>query len=224
MHELEFCVKNPMNIFERALSRTPVKIEYRDFLKNAYSTHGRYYHGVYHIAQILSLHYQISEMFKIQFSHNEETIFHSAAVYHDVILDPLLHDNEEQSAALWRLHRSKGEHYLHADCHTTQVENFILSTANHFAPREYIETDPDHNLREWFIGLDLASLASPPDMFQQNTLAIRAEYCHVPEEAWKAGRGGFLKVVEKTEKIYRHPIMHELFEVKARKNIEMSGV
>jgi predicted metal-dependent HD superfamily phosphohydrolase len=221
MKEIDFIVKKPLTIFEGALSRVPVLFEYKDFLKNTYLSYGRYYHGIYHLAQMVHMHQQLKEILNLDFSYNDEMILYSAIMYHDVVYDALRNDNELQSANLWIKHRKNSGKYLGSEAETKIIESFIQLTANHFLDRPFDENNHLDILREWFIGLDLVSLALPYPMFKSNSSAIRNEYSHLTDQEWNSGRGKFLENVNKIPKIFLHPVMYDLFETKARDNIKI---
>jgi predicted metal-dependent HD superfamily phosphohydrolase len=164
----------------------------------------------------------ISKDFNITFPFNLCTALINSIVYHDVVYDAHRHDNEDKSADLWIAHRKMSDHYEVADIDDLIVEQNIRDSGSHFDDRDFNVDNPEHLLREWFLGLDLASLAAPFEIFQMNTSAIRTEYNHISDQEWKAGRGKFLEFINTKERIYKHPVMHELFEQRARDNIKMS--
>jgi predicted metal-dependent HD superfamily phosphohydrolase len=91
--------------------------------------------------------------------------------FHDAIYDTYRSDNEKKSA-LWA-----GEYLASAGVNRNTVKrvtNMILATKTH-------ETnDPDSAL---MVGINLAILDAPPNVFERYDRAIRLEYAWVPEAA-----------------------------------------
>jgi predicted metal-dependent HD superfamily phosphohydrolase len=174
-----------------------------------YSEINRHYHGLYHISFIWAMHNVLSKTFVctsyLQYSLAKERIA-DTTLYHDVVYNPKLTDNEARSAELW------GQ----IDGFGAWVTGTIMATANHLAVRP-VETDDDR-LREWFVGLDLVSMAAPWEVFSLNNKLVRLEYGHVTDSAWNKGRTGFIEKLSGVQ-IYRDPILHELFEADAQCNI-----
>ncbi len=64
---------------------------------------------------------------------------------------------------------------------------------------------------------DLAVLGSPG--YRAYTRAVRAEYAHVPEEAFRAGRAAVLRGLLDLPALYRTPLARERWEAAARANL-----
>ena len=67
---------------------------------------------------------------------------------------------------------------------------------------------------------DLAILASPDERYAAYAAAIRREYAHVPEDAFRAGREQVLKALLELPSIYRLAPLRDAWEAKARANLE----
>lgn len=211
-----------------------------------YLARGRYYHGLYHIAQMTRLHQLLSHesLGAIKFTKDEHSFIYHAILYHDVVLDPLRHDNEDKSAEMFlrNLELYNEQHFKDSSStprvkerdlkkfsseikNTTntlsqRVNAMILATKDHFAP------SGDDRLVDYFVDLDLASLAVNADEFKQNTLALRAEFSMLTDKEWMAGRGKFLKKINEMLDaggyIYRTAVFQGLFEERARQNVRAS--
>jgi predicted metal-dependent HD superfamily phosphohydrolase len=66
---------------------------------------------------------------------------------------------------------------------------------------------------------DLAILAAPTDRYIAYTAAVRAEYAHVPDEVFAAGRANLLQTLLDAPAIYRTPHSRQHWEPQARSNI-----
>jgi predicted metal-dependent HD superfamily phosphohydrolase len=107
-----------------------------------------------------------------------------AACFHDAVYDPRRADNEAASAALAR--RTIGElgleRYL-ADDVAALVEATASLDAGAAALDERLAA-----ATAVLLDADRAILAAPPAAYQRYVTGVRAEYAHLPEEAWVAGR------------------------------------
>ncbi len=228
-----FSVGNPLSIFRSLIESIPCHPHYKEELEKSYGSAGRYYHGVFHLAQMWSIHEKLSverkqylgKQGKIFNNEKDDLLIKSAILFHDAILDPRLNNNgtalksNEAYSAAMAVNAVKLDHE-----ERVTLSSMIQATANHFVAGDVQEHDRE--ICDWFVGLDLASLAVPWDDFRRNTMAIRAEYAHLNDEDWLKGRGAFLKMIQDHIDaggyIYRHPIMREEFEKDARENIKRS--
>lgn len=114
-----------------------------------------------------------------------------AAVLHDVVYDPTRGDNEAASADYAR-------HVLaHLDEGTVErTAELILATASHEIGAE---RDPG---RAALLDADLAILAAPPDDYEAYSRAIRREYAHVRDDAYRAGRARVLETFLSRSRIF----------------------
>lgn len=138
-----------------------------------------------------------------------------AILFHDIIYDATRKDNEDRSADAYF------EYFGEKDI----AYHLILATKDHFTinvPDLDIQTDAYIKCRNWLVGLDLSSLGSSWDMFKQNTFAIRAEFIHLSDFDFYNGQKLFFNKVLKQEKIFRHNMFYELFELPARRNLSLA--
>ena len=70
--------------------------------------------------------------------------------------------------------------------------------------------------------VDLAILGAPPERFDEYERQIRAEYAHVSDEAFRAGRMKVLQVFLARPGIYSTDRMRKDFEDQARRNLRRS--
>ena len=201
---------------------TPTIYDLRDLLDCAtrydayvsrYMKPNRQYHGINHITCMYKLSCKFSKYLNRPITPDENMKLRDAIIFHDVVYNPKSKRNEINSSKVWKKYSKLRDCCLHSDW----VEKSILATADHLADRP-IETDEDR-LREWFIGLDLASLAAPWEIFIFNNKLLRIEYCHVSDEEWNGGRTAFIhKLAAST--IYKDALLRSLLEDRAHKNIE----
>ncbi|MGW5671933.1 HD domain-containing protein, partial [Micromonospora sp. NPDC003776] len=94
----------------------------------------------------------------------------------------------------------------------TEVRRLVLLTAGHAVPPE----DPDGAL---LCDADLAILAAPPAAYDRYAAAVRREYAHVPDPAFRAGRAQVLTALLALPALYRLPEPHARWESAARANL-----
>ena len=171
-------------------------------LVDRYRDNGRFYHNLTHVEAVLN-HVQpyLSQA-------KNPIALQLAAWFHDVIYDATHHDNEAQSAlfardVLTELHVSQAE--------IDEVERLIWLTVKH----ETAVSDLDGQI---LIDADLAILAAEPAQYDAYAQAIRQEYAHVPDEAYRVGQGQVLKRLEERPFLYNLP-EHQSWEAAARANL-----
>ena len=132
-----------------------------------------------------------------------------ALLWHDAVYQAGARDNEVRSAALAKRELSA----CGADrADVAEVVRLILLTESHRVPGE----DPIGDL---MVSIDLSILGSDPQRYAEYVEAIRAEYAHIPDELWRAGRGAVLRRMLDAEALYPDAQFGELLEVQARQNM-----
>lgn len=169
---------------------------------------GRAYHNWDHIQAMLRLLKEYEHL-----AHDYEAV--EAAIYfHDVIYDSRNRDNEDRSAALaldWLRDRTTAKRL-------TNIASAILATKYHKVPDAL--TGPEIQDVELLLDADLSILGSDPAEFEAYDAAIRQEYSWVPETDWRAGRKAVLHRFLDRPRIYHLDAFHDMFEAKARLNLE----
>lgn len=130
-----------------------------------------------------------------------------AALFHDVVYDPRATDNEARSAAMavdaatalgWTPERGALVHRL------------VMATAGH-RPADADEAA--------LVDADLAILGAAPNEYAAYARAVRAEYAHVPDDSWRAGRAAVLRGFAGMEHLYATALMQRTREARAFANI-----
>lgn len=91
-----------------------------------------------------------------------------------------------------------------------EVARLVRLTAGHV-------TEPGDTNGEVLCDADLAILASPA--YPEYAAAVRAEYAHVPDDAFRAGRAAVLRHLLDLHALYRTPQALAHWEAKARANL-----
>ena len=174
-------------------------------LENAYSAPERYYHNVKHIADCLR------ELSPVRDSCHDAAAVEAALLFHDYVYDPTRHDNEERSAeeAAMAL-RALGW----PGDRTDAVRGLILATLHASLP---LSADA-----AVVADIDLAVLGKPQEAFDDYERAIRREYGHVAEAAFRAGRAEVLRGFLARPRIYATDSFARRYEMTARQNLGRS--
>jgi len=163
----------------------------------------RSYHGLDHLRAVLDVvdaHAATAD---------DAAAVRLAAFVHDAVYDPRRDDNEARSAALAeRVLPGIGVPPLR----TAAVVRLVRLTAAHHP----LPGDRDGAL---LCDADLAVLARDPEAYAAYAAGVRAEYAHVPEEAFRAGRAQVLRRLLGLPALYRVPALHEAWEQRARANL-----
>lgn len=170
----------------------------------AYTEPHRHYHTLTHLDHMLAI--------ATSFSHlaADWQVVQLAIWYHDIVYNSVhAIDNETRSAA-----------WASADLATlglstvtvTHVSDLILTTRTHLPTSDL----PDAPL---LLDADLAILAAPPTEYDAYAAAIRAEYAHVPDDAFRRGRRAVLEQFLQRPRLFHTSDLHARFDSPARANL-----
>ncbi len=93
-----------------------------------------------------------------------------------------------------------------------RVHALVMATCHEATP-----DDPDARL---LVDVDLASLGAEAGRFDEDDLLIRAEYAHVPDAEYRAGRRRVLSGFLARPRLYSTEHFHLLLEERARSNLQ----
>jgi predicted metal-dependent HD superfamily phosphohydrolase len=165
----------------------------------------RRYHDVTHLTAVLDVMDRYADLA----AHPDRVRL--AAWLHDAVYDPRAAAgmNERDSAVLATdLLARLGV----APEVATDVATLVALTDGHAAA----DGDPDGSL---LCDADLAILAADPDRYAAYTAAVRDEYAHVPDDAFRSGRAQILRALLGLPSIYRLPPLRRAWEERARANL-----
>jgi predicted metal-dependent HD superfamily phosphohydrolase len=145
----------------------------RDDLIAAYAAPNRHYHNLSHIEDCLAKLARVNDL-----SAAERESLTEAIWWHDVVYDPTRSDNEELSAQL-------AEQHVAASIRR-EVSRLIRLTKTH-------QVEPADKLGAILISIDLSILAAEPSRYDAYAAAIRREFAHVPDDAYRAGRADVVR-------------------------------
>lgn len=138
----------------------------------------------------------------------EASVTQLAIWFHDAVHDGEAHVDEERSAALAA--KALGPCVEATVVH--EVVRLVLMTADH-------SPAPDDVAGGLVSDADLAILAAAPDRYARYVRQVRAEYVHVPDDAFRVGRAAVLRSLLDAGPLYRTAFAAEHWEDRARANL-----
>ncbi|MBI2546915.1 MAG: hypothetical protein HYW23_00530 [Candidatus Aenigmarchaeota archaeon] len=163
----------------------------------------RFYHDLSHIAKC------IEEIDAIRDVASNPRQIEMALWFHDIIYDTTRNDNEEKSA---QLAKDRLLRMYVASGFREGVYGLILVTKHNRLP-----TDTDSQL---IADIDLASLGSPWEVFDENTRKIRKEYRHISDDGFDSGRARFFEGMLARKRIYQTDYFARKYGDIARANMQ----
>lgn len=170
-------------------------------LEKAYSTKSRHYHNLTHIWAMI----ESFETYRDKLQNPDEILF--SIFYHDFVYSASKKDNELKSA----------EYAL-----TILPENVNLNKQLVFDAICATQQHQHNNIEDinWLIDFDLKILAKDWEDYKIYFEQIRKEYRIYPDFLYKPGRAKALKHFLENEFIFQTEEFRNLYEEKARINIE----
>ena len=176
------------------------------YLLGRWSEPRRQYHTVTHLTAVLDVIDAYAELVP----HPDRV--RVAAWMHDAVYDPeALGDANERDSAEFALGLlvTLGT----PEDVAAEVARLVSLTAGHATG----DDDPDGEL---LCDADLAILAADDERYAAYTSAIRKEYAHVPDDAFRTGRAKVLVSLLELPAIYRLGPLKDEWEARARANLE----
>lgn len=73
---------------------------------------------------------------------------------------------------------------------------------------------------DYFLDFDLAILGEGWERYERYGREVRAEYCHLPDDAFRTGRAAVLATFLEAPKLFRTPVLHEALQRNAQSNLK----
>ena len=138
----------------------------------------------------------------------------AAAFFHDAVYDPERRDNEERSAVL-------AAHQLTSlgwgSSRRDVVAALVRATAGHLA--DGADDAAGSTERNVLLDADLAVLGSEPNAYAAYATGVRAEYGHLDDDVWRAGRATVLQHLLDREHLYMSAPARHWWDARARANL-----
>ena len=169
----------------------------------------RRYHTSEHLTEVLTA---LDELARAGAMGTDDALLARAiAWYHDLAYDPRAApgSNEHRSATLARdhLHRLGVD-----DAVVDEVERGVLMTLDHDGSAGRPALDAMHDADLWI-------LSASPQRYATYREQVRAEYAHVPDDAFRTGRLAIMAPFAQRERLYRTDHAHTHWSERARTNV-----
>ena len=176
----------------------------RDELVAAYCTPMRRYHNARHLTEVLD---RIDEISGAGVAFDEQAV-RLAAWFHDAIYDG--QPWAEERSAQWA-ERALPSSGLPAET-VAEVARLVRLTETH--------RPDDGDIAGCVLSdADLAILAAPEDRYAEYVIAVRREYSHVPDRAFREGRAEILRDLLDKPHLFHTAYAREHWEDAARANV-----
>jgi len=156
---------------QELLNKWGIKIDY-NLILNMWNESHRHYHNQTHLVDLID---KINSI-KFESTKDYEKLI-LAALFHDIIYDPMKNDNEEKSAKFFL------DHCVEKNGDILDIEEIILETKTHI---------PSTKLSRVFSDLDMSIVESDFPKLLEWEEGIWEEYKGVGKEKYKVGRLNFL--------------------------------
>ena len=174
-----------------------------DRIVAGYAEPARHYHTLDHISACLG------ELDRTEMAEGPRRLIELALWWHDAIYDPTKPDNEAKSAVLARENlAAPGED----EGVIEEVARLIMLTVGHSVPAGDVTGAT-------MVSIDLSILGRSPAVYDWYAGTVRAEYAHVPEAPFRAGRAMVMSRFLEAPYIFADPAFRARFEDQARANI-----
>lgn len=189
----------------------PSGAELRDRLLRAYADPSRGYHDTRHLAEVCA---RIDELGADGRTPFDRVTVLLAAWFHDSVYDG--RPEAEHRSAEWA---EQALPALGVEAATVaEVARLVRLTETH--------RPADHDTSGCVLSdADLAILAAPAERYAEYVAAVRAEYAHVPDDAFRAGRSAILRDLLAKPHLFHTAYAREHWEAAARLNVlrELTG-
>lgn len=170
----------------------------RDDLLDAWDRPG--YHDLLHLAEVLDR----LDLLADAGAGFDPTTVGLAAWFHDAVYDGA--EGDEERSARW------AEQALPPAC-APEVARLVRMTAHH-------RPDDDDPAGCALSDADLAILAAPRERYDAYVAGVRADFAHVADADFRAGRAAVLVDLADRPHLFRTPQARALWEARARANLE----
>lgn len=176
----------------------------REDLTTRYSEPHRRYHTMVHVQDCLAKLAACDDL-----NPDDQRLLEAALWFHDAVYDPTRNDNEAESA---RLAEDRLAAMGEPAGFITEVTRLILLTAGH-------TVEAGDRLGARLVSIDLSILGADPAVYDAYAADIRAEYAHVPEPLYRAGRAAIMSRFVESESLFPDPAWATRLDAPARANL-----
>lgn len=167
----------------------------------------RHYHALPHLSSVLRVVSMLERSGELRGVPQRAVAL--AGWFHDAVYAGEAGNDEEESAQLAQ--RQLAGHL--PDTEVAEVARLVRVTATH-------TPENDDAAGAVLVDADLEILGRDASEYQRYTAAVRADYAHVPDEQFAAGRAAVLRRLLETPRLFRTTTGYSRWEAAARKNLE----
>lgn len=194
-----------LSLLNSTIDFEDLKRELLKIVLNAYGSPRRHYHTLAHILSVLE------SVSLYQGTKQEKIALQLAAWFHDIIYNPCINDNEQQSVNYFTSYAAK----LGIPTDIVDIaKKCILVTKNHLTAST--------NIEKTFVDADLLIFAQDKKTYKNYTTNIRQEYKHLTDKEFSTKRLTLLQNLQRhqqnTGKLYF--FLHPMHEIQAKTNID----
>ncbi len=173
-----------------------------EMLVGAYTGPGRHHHDIGHVVEVLEA---IEDLLGTPAPVEAEL----AAWFHDAVYEGKAGDDERASAALARSELTN----LAVDAGVIgRVAALVEATASHTC-------EPADGVGAAFLDADLSVLGTDTDRYDRYVQAVRQEYSHLGDPAWRAGRAAVLASLLDRSHLFMSESGRQRWEARSRANL-----
>jgi predicted metal-dependent HD superfamily phosphohydrolase len=194
---------NPAGLLARWRALVPGADALGEDLIACWSQPHRRYHTTDHLAAVLAVIDRYAHLV------GDPDAVRLAGWFHDAVYDPRAGDNEERSA---RLAQTRLPAAGVPAGRVAETARLVRLTAGH-------QVADDDRAGALLADADLAVLAGGEGDYDRYVAAVRREYAHVPDDAFRAGRAAVLESLLGLPALYRIVPVRSEWEVRARANL-----
>ena len=190
-----------------------ISLKWWNIIRDEYMKKWKWYHNLNHVYYCLNKYYQTLN--DISSGLNKENEFEYAIWFHDIVYSPSRNDNESKSIDKFiSFYEDISSFPESKTINKDKIINYISETSCHLANIN------DNNISNlYFLDIDV-SIISDSDLYMEYENQIHKEYTLVyNEDEYKKGRKHFLEHLLQKEKIFRTKHYFDLYETKARNNL-----
>jgi predicted metal-dependent HD superfamily phosphohydrolase len=166
-----------------------------------YAEPHRRYHTVEHLDEVMAAVAELADLA------DDPRAVELAVLFHDAVYDPASAPGESERASAGLAAAALG-----GDSIAPEVVRLVLLTAGH-------EVEPGDRNGAVLADADLWILGSSPERYARYAADVRAEYGHVDDDAWRAGRSALLRGFLDRPRLFRTDRFHARFDAAARRNL-----
>ena len=209
IEKLEKIFKNWKNLIENILNINNINFlnHWWSILIINYTKPYKFYHTLNHIENCIELYEKNKHLIK----ENIQKEFLISLWFHDIIYYPGNSENEKKSA---KIVEKFCKEINNNNLNINKIKNFIIETRNHMNDKNY-----DEDSINLFLDIDMSIVGQ--ENYEEYENDIKNEYLNIYElNEYYFGRIEFLKSLLNKKKIFRTEKFFELYENKARNNIQ----